>query len=68
MWAIFSDLDWDIIEMISSVLGETTSEFVYEIIIAFLTIYTPRKPPAIMFGYAKYISNKIHDQFMRMEN
>ena len=32
MWTIFSDLGWDIIEMISSVLGQTTSEFVDEII------------------------------------
>lgn len=68
MSTIFCDLGWDIIEMISNVLGQTTSEFVDEIIIAFMSIYSPRQPPAIMFDYAKFISNKMHDQFMSMEN
>lgn len=54
--------------MISSVLGQTTSEFVDEIIIAFMSIYSPGQPPAIMFDYAKFIPDKMHDQFMRMDN
>ena len=54
--------------MISNVLGYTTSEFVVEIIIVFMSIYSPRQPPAIMFDYAKFITDKIHDQFLRLEN
>lgn len=68
MWTIFSYLGRDIIAMISSVLGQTTSEFVDEIIIAFMSIYNPGQPPAIMFDYAKFIADKMHDQFMRMDN
>jgi len=54
--------------MISNVLGYTTSEFVDEIIISFMSIYSPGQQPAIMFDYAKFIANKMHDQFMRLEN
>lgn len=54
--------------MISSVLGYTTSEYVDDIIIAFMSIYTPRQPLAIMFDYAKFITDKMHDQFMRVDN
>lgn len=68
MWTIFSDLGRYIIEMISSVLGQTTTEFVDEIIVAFMSIYSPGQPPMIMFDYAKFIANNLHDQFMRMDN
>ncbi len=33
-----------------------------------MSIYSPGKPPAIMFDYSKFITDKMHDQFMRMEN
>lgn len=68
MLTIFSDLRQDIIEMTSSVLDQTISEFVDEIIIAFMSIYTPGKPLAIMFDSSKFIAYKMHDQFMRMDN
>ena len=68
MWTIFSDLDRDIIEMMFSVLGQTISEFVDEIIIAFMSIYSPGQPPTIMFDYSKFIVDTMHDQFMRMDN
>ena len=54
--------------MISNVLGYTTSELVEKIIIAFISIYSPGQPPAIMFGYAKFIADKMHYQFMILEN
>lgn len=54
--------------MISNVLGYTTSEFVDEIIIAFMSIYSPDQPPAIMFDFSKFTTDKMHDQFMRLEN
>lgn len=54
--------------MISNVLGYTISEFVDEIIIAFMSIYSLGQPPAIMFDYAKFMTDKMHDQFMRLEN
>ena len=56
MWTIFSELSQDIISMISSVLGQTTYEFVDEIIIAFMSIYNSRKRSAIMFDYAPFLN------------
>lgn len=54
--------------MISSILGYTTSEYVDEIILAYMSIFTPGQPPAIMFDYEKSILDKMHDQFMRLKN
>ena len=54
--------------MISSILGYTTSEYVDEIILTYMSIFTPGQPPAIMFDYAKFISDKMDDQCMRLEN
>lgn len=54
--------------MISNVLGYTTSEFVDEIVICFMSIYSLGQAPTIIFDYAKFIVDKIHDQFMRLEN
>jgi len=68
MWTIFSKLVLDTVSMISSVLGYTTSEYVDEIILTFMSIFTPRQPPAVMYDYAKYISDKMHEQFLRMDD
>lgn len=68
LWTIFSTLGQDIIDMISSVLGCTTSEFVDEIIIPIMSIYSPSQPLAIIFDYAKFIAHTMHDPFMRLEN
>lgn len=54
--------------MISSVLGCTTSEFLYEIIISIMSIYSPSQPPIIIFDYAMFIVDRMHDPFMRFEN
>lgn len=49
--------------MISSILGLTSYKFVHEIIMAFLSIFTPVHPPAIMYDYAQFIANIMHEQF-----
>lgn len=53
--------------MISSLLGYMKSEFFDEIIIYFMSIYSLNQPLAIILDYAKFIADKIHDQFMRFE-
>lgn len=68
IYTIFSQFGQDIVSMISSNLGYTTSEYIDEIILAFMSIFTPRQPPAIMYDYAKYIVDRMHDQFLRMSN
>jgi len=49
---IFSETGRHIITMLSCILGYTTNEHVDEIILAFLSIFTPGKPLAIMYNYA----------------
>jgi len=44
--AIFSKWGYCIVTMISCVLGYTTSEYIDELILAFMSIYTPWQPPA----------------------
>jgi len=53
---IFSPFGQDIVAMISCVLGYTTSEYIDEIILAFVSISTPGKPPTVMYDCAKYIA------------
>lgn len=65
---IFSPIFQDIVSMISSILGYTTSEYIDEIILAFMSIFTPGHPPAVMYDYAKYISDRMHEQFLRIRN
>lgn len=65
---MFSNLGRDIIDMISSILGCITSEFVDEIILSIMSIYSLGQPPAIIFDYANFNADKMHDQFMRLEN
>ena len=50
--ALFSPWGRSIMDMISSVLGYTTSEYIDEIILAFISIYTPGQPPAVIYDYA----------------
>ncbi len=68
MLVIFFDLGKDMTTMISCILGFTTNEYIDEIIFAYMSIFIPGQPPAVKFDYAKFIADKMHDQFMRLEN
>lgn len=63
---IFSKTGRHIITMLSCILGYTSDEHVDEVILAFLSIFTPRKPPAIMYNYAQFITDIVHEQFTRL--
>lgn len=65
---IFSKWGQYIITMISCVLGYTTSEFIDELILAFMSIYTPRQPPATTYDFAKFIADRMYEQFTRTGN
>ena len=68
MSVIFFDLGKDITTIIACILGFTTIEYVDEINFAYMSIFTPGQPLAVKFDYAKFIADKMHDQFMRLEN
>lgn len=52
--------------MLSCILGYTSDEHVDEVILAFLSIFTPGKPPTIMYNYAQFIADRMHEQFTRL--
>ena len=57
-----------ILNMISCIMGFNTSEYVDQLTLVLLSIFTPGQPPAIKYDFASYIANKIHDQLMRFGN
>jgi len=56
-----------IVDMISFILGFNTSEYVDDITLVLLSIFTPGQPPTIKYDYATFIANKIHEQFINMD-
>ena len=53
--------------MISLIMGFNSSEYVDDITLSLLSIFTPGQPPAVRYDYASYIANIIHDQFLNLE-
>lgn len=53
--------------MISRILGFNTIEYVDEITLVLLSIFTPGEPLAVKYDYATFIANKIHDQFLNLD-
>lgn len=68
VYTIFFKFGHDIVAMISSILGYTTNEYIDEIVLAFMSLFTPGQPPSIMYYYAKFIANRMPDHFLRMSN
>ena len=54
--------------MIVVVMGFNTSEYVDELTLVFISIFTPGQPPVVKYNYVAFIAEKIHDQFTRLEN
>lgn len=53
--------------MISLIMGFNSNEYVDDITLVLISIFTPGQPPAIRYDYATFIANKIHDQFTSLE-
>lgn len=54
--------------MVYCVLGYSISEYIDEIISAFMSIYTPGQPLAAIYDFATFIVDRMHEQFRRMGN
>jgi len=63
----FNEVGKLLVDMISYVLGFKTSEHVDEIVLVLLSAYSPGQPSAIKYNYAKFITNKIHDQLIKLD-
>lgn len=68
MHAFFTDTRKIIVDVIASIMGFNSREYVDKITLVLLSIFTPGQPPTIKYDYASYIANKIHDQFLRLDN
>ncbi len=55
-----------IIIMISCILGCTSGEFVDEVIMAFLSIFTLGKPSAILYDYGHFTVGRMHEHLTRL--
>ena len=53
--------------MISYVLGFKTTEYIDETILALTSMFIPGHLAAVKFDFATFISNKIHDQFIKLD-
>ena len=60
-YTFFTDVVRLILNMISSIMGFNTSEYVDQLTLVLLSIFTPGQPPAIKYYFASYIADKIHD-------
>ena len=67
MSSFFTSMGQDTITMIACILGFTTREYVYELTLAYMSIFTPSQPPEAKYYYVTFNSDKMHDQFMRLE-
>lgn len=64
----FIDIGKLIVDMISLIMGFNSGEYVDDVTLVSLPIFTLGQPPVVKYDYASYISNKIHDQFLRLDN
>lgn len=64
----YTDIGRNIVNMIVFVMGFNTSEYVDELTLVLMSIFTLGQPPAVKYDYVAVIAKKIHDQFMRLEN
>ena len=55
-----------VISMLSFILGYFTGEHIDELILGILSTFVPGQPPSIIFNYAEYIANIIHDQLVKI--
>jgi len=63
----FTDIGKLIVEMISLIMGFNSSEYVDDITLILLSIFTPKQTPAVKYDYVTFIANKIHDQFISLD-
>ena len=52
--------------MPSCILGYTSGEHVDEVVLAFLSIFSPGKPPVVIYNYAQFIADRMHEQLTRL--
>jgi len=64
---LFNEIGRIILDMISTILGFRSSEYVDEMVLVWLSTFIPGQTPTIKYDYASFIASKIHAQFMNLE-
>ena len=65
--SIFRDRTQHIIIVLSYLLGYNTDQWVDEAIIGFLYILSLDVKPTVMFNYAQFLADVIHEQFLKFQ-
>ena len=68
MSTIFSATGKQFVTTISYILRYTSSEFINDLILAFMSIYTLGRPLIVLHNFAEFIAVRMHEQFTRMSN
>lgn len=63
----FNEVGKLLVDMISYVLGFTSTELVDETVLVILSSFSQGQPPTVKYNYARFISDKIHDQLTRLD-
>jgi len=62
-----NDLGRDMVDMISYILGYSSTEYIDETILVLMAMFSPGRPPSVCYDYATYIANKMHEQLMNLD-
>jgi len=63
---IFYERGRQIITMLSCILGYTTDEHVDEVVLSFLSIFSLGMPHVVIYNYALFIADRMHEKFIRL--
>ena len=65
--SIFPDSTQHIFTILSYLLGCHTDQWVDEAMIGFLSILSSDSKPSVIFNYAQFLADTIHDQFLNLD-
>lgn len=51
--------------MVSCLLGYPSDQWVDEVILAFLSVFSAGDKPSLIFNYSQFLAESIHDQFLK---
>lgn len=63
--SMFPEMTRQVILLFSCLLGYPTDQWVDEIILRFLLVFSAGEKPSIIFNYSEFFSKVIHDQFLK---
>jgi len=63
--SLFPEMIRQVVSIISCLLSYPNDQWVDEIILGFLSMFSTSEKPSIIFNYNEFLSKAIHDQFLK---